>query len=125
MLVTVKRTKQIAQFEPLTIEQSLEIDPEVYTPSETMRAMLEVIDGELEQYIHSHSEDAGIGLRKLADMCVGLVIGRSLTTIEDFENLSAKESVFLNEVKKSYYRTDEYKNKVSNSSVENESNRKG
>jgi len=122
MLVTVKRTKQVAQFEPLTIEQTIELDDYDQNRVNT-ETMLAEIDAQIEQYMSKHGEDAGVGLRRLAELSVMVATGKPML-VEDLENLSAKESVFINEVKKALYRTPEYKNKVINSSVENEQNRK-
>ena len=122
MLVTVKRTKQIAQFEPLTIEQSIEVEDYDQTMVNT-EIMLAEIDAQIEQYMSKHGEGAGVGLRRLAELSVMVATGKPML-VEDLESLSAKESVFINEVQKALYRTKEYKYSKVIRSVENEQNRK-
>jgi len=121
MLITVKRTKQVAQFEPLTIEQTVELDEYDQSRVNT-ESMLAEIDYQMDEYLRRHSEDAGVGLRRLAELSV-LVATQKPMLVEDLENLSAKESMFINEVKKALYRTDDYKNRKVTGSVENQQNR--
>lgn len=121
MLITVQRTRQITQFEPLTL--GLSQDVEDVEPSEATKSMLMELDKQFEDYIARNSESAGVGMRPLAKMIVDMVLMKS-GSIDEFKNLNFRESAFLNECKKEWKTRPEYKNSKLTSNVTNETNRK-
>lgn len=121
MVITVKRTKQVAQFEPITIEWSQEIDG--LDPVEVTQLMLKEMDEQLDKYLekkgspNSNWDAFNRVLEKTSEM--------NPISIGDFESLDEFQKRIVNNLKKAYKRSPAWKERAGNTTVANEQNRKG
>jgi len=121
MLITVKRTKQVAQFEPVTIEFSQEVedlDPGIVTTQ-----MLKEVDNQIGGYLETQKVVQGLSEDRFAEMVEALGTGGAVMK-SDFELLTPAQQKIIKRVNNLYHLTPSYKNKTQKVSVENEGNRK-
>lgn len=117
MVITVKRTKQVSQFEPVTIEWSQEIDD--INPQTATREMLKEIDLELDTYL-DNAEGDWEAFRRVLDNTSEW----KPANMEDFQKLSPYQQSIVNSLKKAYKRSPEWKNRETTSTIPNEANRR-
>lgn len=117
MLVTVKRTKQVAQFEPVTIELSQEVED--IDPSVAAGEMLKEVDSQIRGYLDTQKE--GLTEDRFAEMVEALGTGKPVMKA-DFDLLNTSQQKIIKRVNNLYKLTPSYKNKAK-ADIENERNR--
>ncbi|MCK9463423.1 MAG: hypothetical protein M0R80_27705 [Proteobacteria bacterium] len=122
MVITVKRTKQVAQFEPITIEWSQEIDG--LDPVEVTQLMLKEMDKQIDRYLKGKTS-GGSGDWDAFNRVLEKTSENNPISVGDLESLDRNQREILNNLKKAYKRSPAWKSRSTNSDVENERNRKG
>jgi hypothetical protein len=117
------RTKQIAQYEPASSFCALSLEVPVETSEDERLQMSEELFNFCKESVESDFPEGGISESKLLEMIRAVRTGGSIMKA-DFDQLNTDQQLIIKETVNLYKTSASYKNKVTNSSVENESNRK-